>query len=146
MLRLVDAWARANRPREAAAALSLYLQQNPQSLSGQRIRARLQVANGDADDAIETLEGVRRTTGNRDAAVLADLARAYAASDDGPVARTYGRAAYRLMPMNASVCDAYALALAADGDLAGARQLAAKAVALAPTDPTIASHARQIAR
>ncbi|USU08310.1 tetratricopeptide repeat protein [Sphingomonadaceae bacterium OTU29MARTA1] len=146
MLRLVDAWARANRPREAAAALSLYLQQNPQSLSGQRIRARLQVANGDADDAIETLEGLRRMTGNRDAAVLADLARAYAASDDGPVARTYGRAAYRLMPMNASVCDAYALALAADGDLAGARQLAAKAVALAPTDPTIASHARQIAR
>ncbi|MCP3735158.1 tetratricopeptide repeat protein [Sphingomonas sp. RP10(2022)] len=146
MLRLVDAWGRANRPREAAAALSLYLQQNPQSLAGRRILGHWQVTSGDADAGIETLEGVRRIAGNRDAALLADLARAYAASDDGAVARRYARAAYALSPMNAGVCDAYAIALAADGDLGGARQLAAKAVALAPGDPLIAAHARQIAR
>ena len=144
MLRLVDAWTRANRPREAAAALSLYLRQNPQSLPGQRIRGHWQLLGGDADAAIETLESVRRIAGNRDAALLADLAAAYAAGGDSAVARRYGRAAYRLLPMNAGVCDAYAVALAADGDLPGARQLAAKARALAPRDPLIAAHARAI--
>jgi tetratricopeptide (TPR) repeat protein len=146
MLRLVDAWGRANRPNEAAAALSLYLQQNPQSVSGQRLRGHWQLLSGDADAAIETLESVRRIVGNRDAALLADLAGAYAVGGDSAVARSYGRAAYRLMPMNAAVCDAYAVALAADGDLPGARQLAAKAVALAPGDARIAAHARAIAR
>ena len=146
MLRLVDAWGRANRPREAAAALSLYLQQNPQSLPGQRILGHWQLLGGDADAAIETLESIRRIAGHRDAALLADLATAYAASGDGVVARRYGRAAYRLMPMNAGVCDAYAVALAADGDLPGARQLAVKAIALAPGDPVIAAHARAIGR
>lgn len=146
MLRLVDAWARADRPGDAAAALSLYLQQNPQSLSGRRILGRWQLMRGDSDAAIETLEGVRRSAGNRDAALLADLADAYAASDDGAIARSYGRAAYRLAPMSARVCDAYAIALAAAGDLDGARQLIAKAVALAPADPSIAQHARRMSR
>ncbi len=146
MLRLVDAWGRAGRPRDAAAALSLYLQQNPQSLSGRRILGHWQVATGDADAAIETLEGVRRMTGNRDAALLADLAQAYAAGGDAAVARSYARAAYGLAPMNAGVCDAYAVALAADGEPGGARQLAIKAMALAPNDPVIAGHARQLAR
>ena len=146
MLRLVDAWSRANRPRDAAAALSLYLQQNPQSLTAQRVRGHWQAINGDGDAAIETLESVRRMAGNRDAALLADLAMAYATSGDATVARSYARAAYALSPMNAGVCDAYAVALAADGDLAAARQLAAKAAELAPNDPLIATHARQIAR
>jgi tetratricopeptide (TPR) repeat protein len=145
MLRLVDAWGRAGRPREAAAALSQYLQQNPQSLSARRVLGHWQAANGDADAAIETLEGVRRIAGNRDAMLLADLATAYATSDEGAVARRYARAAYALAPMNAAVCDAYAVALAADGELAGARQLAVKAVRLAPNDPVIAAHARRIA-
>ncbi|MGP7796664.1 tetratricopeptide repeat protein [Sphingomonas sp. CLY1604] len=146
LLRLVDAWGRAGRPRDAAAALSLYLQQNPQSLVARRILGHWQATNGEADAAIETLEGVRRTAGNRDAALLADLAIAYAAGDDGAVARRYARAAYALSPMNAGVCDAYAVALAANGDLAAARQLAVKAVALAPADATIAAHARAIMR
>ncbi|MFN3433385.1 MAG: tetratricopeptide repeat protein, partial [Sphingomonas sp.] len=144
MLRLVDAWSRAGRPRDAAAVLSLYLQQNPQSLTGRRILGHWQATAGDADAAIETLEGVRRTVGNRDAALLADLAIAYAAGDEAPVARRYAQAAYRLAPMNAAVCDAYATALAADGDPGAARQLAAKALALAPADPRIAAHARRL--
>ncbi|WP_310596115.1 hypothetical protein [Sphingomonas sp.] len=144
MLRVVDAWGRAGNPRAAAAALSLYLQQNPQSLVGLRLLGHWQVASGDADAAIETLEAVRRLAGNRDAGLLADLAAAYAASGDGDVARLYARAAYRLAPMNAGVCDAYAHALAAAGDADGARQLAVKARSLAPTDPVIADHARRI--
>lgn len=146
MLRLVDAWGRAGRPEQAAAALSLFLEQNPQNLTAQGLRGRLQIETGEADAGIETLEAVRRIAGNRDAALLADLARGYAATDDGAIARRYARAAYALSPMNPGVCDAYALALAADGDLAGARQLATKALALAPGDPRIAAHARALAR
>ena len=101
-----------------------------------------------AADGNEAVEAVRRIAGNRDAALLADLALAYAGSSadgDAAVASRYGSAAYRLAPMNAAVCDAYAVALAAAGNLDGARQLAAKAVSLAPGDPLIAAHARRIA-
>lgn len=144
MLRVVDAWGRAGNPRAAAAALSLYRQQNPQSLVAARLLGHWQVLAGDSDSAIETLEDVRRLVGDRDASLLADLAYAYAAADEGAVARVYARAAYRLQPMNASVCDAYAVSLAAAGEIDGARQLAAKALALAPRDPVIADHARRI--
>jgi Flp pilus assembly protein TadD len=146
MLRLVDALGRADRPRDAAAALSLYLEQNPQSVPALRLLGDLQLAGGDSAAAIETLESLRRMIGNRDAALLARLARAYAAADESAVARRYARAAYALAPMNPGVADAYGVALAADGDLGAARQLMAKAVALAPADPQIAAHARQIAR
>ena len=145
MLRLVDALGRMGRRRDAAATLSLYLQQNPQSLVGQRLRAHWLVQNGQGAQAIDMLEDVRRMIGNRDALLLADLALAYAAAGDAPVAHRYGRAAYVLMPMNAAVADAYGLALAADQDVEGARQVLAKASALDPDNPVIAAHRRQIA-
>ena len=144
MLRLVDALGRAGRANDAAASLALYLSQNPQSLTGQRLLGHWQVASGDWDSAIETLEGVRRRVGNRDGGVLIDLALAYAGSDDGAIAVRYGQAAYRLLPMSATASDAYGVALAANGDIAGARQLLAKAVRLAPADAAIAGHLRQL--
>lgn len=56
MLRLADAHARGGRARDAAATLALYLSQNPQSLTGQRLLGRLQLAAGGWAAAIETLE------------------------------------------------------------------------------------------
>ena len=146
MLRLVDALARTGRQQDAAASLSLYLQQNPQSLVGQRLRAHWLVQAGQGERAIETLEGVRRMIGYRDALLLADLALAYAAAGDGGIARRYGQAAYTLLPMNAAVADAYGLALAADQDVDGARQLLAKAVTLDPANATIARHFAEVSR
>ena len=143
-LRLVDALGRAGRRADAAAALALYLGQNPQSLTGRRLLGHWQVSAGAWGAAIETLEGVRRDAGNRDAALLADLALAYAGDGAGDVARVYARAAYRLAPMSPMVADAYGVALAAAGDVAGARQLFDKAVALAPGDPTWLAHRRQL--
>ena len=143
-LRLIDALGRAGKPGDAAATLALYLGQNPQSLVGQRLLGRWQVQSGRWAAAIETLEGVRRRVGNRDAGLLADLAMAYAGDGEGAVARRYGRAAYALAPMNAGVCDAYGVALAEDGDPAGARQLFDKALSLAPGDPTYLAHRKQL--
>ncbi|WP_423326780.1 tetratricopeptide repeat protein [Sphingomonas sp. 4RDLI-65] len=144
MLRLVDALGRAGRGEDAAASLALYLSQNPQSLAGQRLLGHWQVASGDWDRAIETLEGVRRRVGNRDGGVLIDLAQAYAGSDDGPIAVRYGRAAYALLPMSAAAADAYGIAMAANGEIAGARQLLVKATQLAPGNVSIAGHLRQL--
>ncbi|WP_375404568.1 tetratricopeptide repeat protein [uncultured Sphingomonas sp.] len=126
MLRLVDALGRAGRARDAAGALSLYLAQNPQANVARRLLGRWQMAAGDWNAAIETLEGVRARLGSGDAGLLADLAQAYAGDDDGPVARRYGAAAYALAPMNAGVVATYAAALEADGKAEAARQLRAK--------------------
>lgn len=144
MLRLVDALSRAGRAQDSATTLVLYLSQNPQSLVGARMLGHLQVASGEWDRAIETLESVRARVGNQDGGVLADLALAYAGSDDGAIAVRYGRAAYALSPMRAAAADAYGIALAANGDLVGARQLLVKATQLAPTDAAIAGHLRQL--
>lgn len=140
MLRLVDAYQRTGQERAAATTLGLYLSQNPQSLPARRLLASWQMAAGSWDDAVETLEGLRTQIGLGDVALLHDLAIAYAETGDGVVARRYASAAYRLDPMNAAVADAYGMALAADGEVAGARQLFDKALALAPGDPVILKH------
>ncbi|TXC71900.1 tetratricopeptide repeat protein [Sphingomonas ginsenosidivorax] len=144
MLRLVDALGRTGRAQDAATSLALYLSQNPQSLTGQRMLGHLQVATGDWGAAIETLEGIRRRIGNRDAGLLTDLSLAYAGDNDEAVSLRYARAAYALAPMNAAAADAYGVALAANGDVAGARQLLVKATKLAPGDTAIASHLKQL--
>ncbi len=144
MLRLVDALGRTGRARDASAALALYLSQNPQSLAGQRMLGHLQVAAGEWAAGIETLEGIRRRIGNRDAAVLTDLSLGYAGDGDAEVALRYARAAYALAPMNPAATDAYGVALAAAGDTAGARQLLVKATKLAPGDAAIAGHLKQL--
>ena len=144
VLRLVDALGRAGKPADAAAALALYLGQNPQSLMARRLLGHWQVAAGTWDDAIETLEQVRHRAGNRDAGLLADLALAYAGDGDGETARRYGRAAYALLPMSAAVADAYGVALAAAGETAAARQLLDKALVLAPGNAAYLAHRRQL--
>jgi predicted Zn-dependent protease len=127
MLRLVDALSTGARAREAAAAVSLYLAQNPRSVDARRILGRWQLAAGDVAAAIATLEGVRRTVGNRDARLLAELASAYAANGDAGAALRYARDAYALAPMSHEAVHAYAQALTAAGRHDGARQLAEKA-------------------
>lgn len=144
MLRLVDAQGRARRPREAAAALALFVAQNPQDLAAARLLGHLQVEGGAWSAAIETLEGVRRRVGNADVALLVDLSLGYAGDGESAVALRYARAAYALAPMNADAADAYGLALAAEGRTDDARQLLDKAVALAPDDRAIAAHRRQL--
>ncbi len=77
----------ASRPA-AANVLALFLSQNPQNIAGQRLAAHWQIAGGEWDSAIETLEGLRQRVGNRDAALLAELAYAYLGDEDdqtGPV-------------------------------------------------------------
>jgi tetratricopeptide (TPR) repeat protein len=140
MLRLVEALDRTGHRDQAQRALALFLSQNPEDVSARRLAAAWQMAAKDWDAAIVTLEGLRRTIGNRDAAILGELALAYAESGEPEFAGHYGAAAYRLAPMNPAVVDAYGWALAKAGNNDGARQLLTKAASLAPDDPGIRAH------
>jgi Flp pilus assembly protein TadD len=143
MLRMVDALDRAGQRAAALDALSKFLSQNPQSIAGQRIAAHWQIAGGQYDAAIDTLESLRQQLGDRDAALLAELAYAYTGDGDADTGRSYAKAAYRLAPMNPAATDAYGWALYQLGKTDLAVQLFQKAVAIAPADATLHWHLGQ---
>ncbi|HVJ03680.1 MAG TPA: tetratricopeptide repeat protein, partial [Sphingomonas sp.] len=78
MLRLVEAFDRAGRSREAAGTLALFLSQNPASIAALRLAGTRQLVAGQWEDAIASLERVRLKVGDEDAALNAELANAYA--------------------------------------------------------------------
>ncbi len=145
MLRLVDARDRAGQRREASAALSLFLGQNPNNVTALRLAGQWQLAAGDAAAAVDTLETLRTMVGDRDAALLADLSAAYALAGQSGPAVDYAAAAYALAPANPLVVDAYARALVRAGNAGAALPLAVKAVRLAPGHAGIRLHLAAIA-
>jgi len=143
MLRAVDALDHAGRRAEAANVLGLFLSQNPQNIAGQRLAAHWQIAGGEWDSAIETLEGLRQRIGNRDAALLAELAYAYLGDGDDQTGLSYAKAAYALAPMNPAATDAYGWALYQSGNDRAAAQLLEKAASIAPAHAVIRWHLGQ---
>jgi predicted Zn-dependent protease len=144
LLRLVEAAVASGQTRAAAAALGLYLAQNPEGVDARRLLANLQLAERDWDGAIETLEAVRTATGARDWVLTAQLAQAYAGADDPDTSLRYARTAYALQPASALTADAYAWALYGTGDVPRALVLAVKAVTLAPGDTLVRWHYAQL--
>lgn len=140
LLRLIEALDAAGQGDRAAKTLALYLAQNPNDVAALRIAAHRQLAAGDADAAIDTLEDLHFRLGNADAALLAELANAYALDGDGARAARYGEAAYAVQPANPMVADAYGWALLTAGDSRGAVQLMEQAVASAPGVSTFRWH------
>ncbi|MEZ0241906.1 MAG: tetratricopeptide repeat protein, partial [Sphingomonas sp.] len=144
MLRLVEALETAGRRGEASQALALFLSQNPVNVAGLRLSAHWQLASGDYDAAIVTLEALHDRIGDGDAALSADLALAYAGAGQGDAARDYGENAYALAPGNPASADAYGWALFADGDNQGALELLQKAAILAPRHSGVRWHLAQL--
>jgi predicted Zn-dependent protease len=142
MLRLVEARLISGDRRGAADALALYLAQHPADIAARRALANAQLMT-DPASARETLDPLLIELGGRDALLLALVARARVAAGDAGAALAPARAAYRLQPMNATIADAYGLALLATGDAGGARQLLDKAIALAPGRADIRAHRAQ---
>ncbi|MES2046218.1 MAG: tetratricopeptide repeat protein [Pseudomonadota bacterium] len=143
MLRAVDALDRAHRAAEATNVLSLYLSQNPQSIPAQRLVAHRQMVGGDWDAAIDTLEQVRSRIGNRDVALLSELAYAYTGNDDPDAGVVFAKAAYHLAPMNPAAADSYGWALYQQGKTEPALQLLEKATAIAPDNAMLRWHLGQ---
>jgi predicted Zn-dependent protease len=137
MLRLVEALDRSGQRQEAATTLALFLSQNPLNLAALRLSAHWQAAAGDYDAAIDSLEAVRLRTGNRDAALLAELAYAYASAGEADRAARYAEAAYVIAPNNPAVAGAMGWTLAQSGDGDGGIELLRKAVAMAPRHPLL---------
>ncbi len=144
MLRSVEALDRSGDRQHAATVLALFLTQNPQNTAALRLTAHWQIAAGDWDAAIATLEGLRERLGNRDAALLAELAYAYAGSGDVDSARLYAAAAYRLAPLNPAATDALGWALFQAGEDRAALELLRKAVAIAPNHAGLRWHIAQV--
>ena len=143
LLRLAEAADRSGQRRLGAEALALYLSQNPQSVVARRALANMQLAVRDWQAAIDTLEGLRNSLGNRDALLLAQLGYAYTGAGDPRTGTVYARAAYALTPMNPATSDAYGWALYESGDTASALQLLRKAATLAPQHAGIRWHLAQ---
>jgi tetratricopeptide (TPR) repeat protein len=143
MLRVVEALDRLDRRGEAASALALFVSQNPQNVTALRLAAHWQIAAGDFDDAVATLENLRSRLGDRDAAIQAGLSLAYAGLGRVDAAVEHGEAAYALAPGNPAAADAYGWALRLSGDAEGALQLLTKAAKIAPRHPMLRWHLAQ---
>ncbi|MBY0304794.1 MAG: tetratricopeptide repeat protein [Sphingomonas sp.] len=144
MLRSVEALDRAGDREKAATVLALFLSQNPQNIVARRLTGHWQIASGDWDAAITTLEGLRAQLGNRDAALLAELGLAYAGADDVDSARLYAAAGYRLAPLNPATTDAFGWALFQAGEDKAALELMRKAVSIAPRHAGLRWHIAQV--
>ena len=143
-LRLVDALDRDGRREEAAATLALFLSQNPANVNGLRLAAHWQIAQGQWDVAIATLESLRARVGNRDAAMLAELAYAYLGKGDPDGAEVYAAAAYRIAPSNPAAADAWGMALLGQGNNESAGQLLEKAASMSPRTAMLRFHLAQV--
>lgn len=144
MLRTVDALDRAGRRPEATGVLALFLGQHPENVAALRLAAHWQMAAGQWDDAIDTLENLRSRIGSRDAGLLSELAFANIGADNVDDAVSYGTAAYDIAPMSPVATDAYGWALYAAGENGKAADLLEKAVSLAPQNAGIRWHLAQV--
>lgn len=142
-LRLTEAAAQSGDAADGAHAVALFRAQNPEDIAARRILANLQLTARQWDAAIDTLEGLVRSIGPRDALLLAQLAYAHTGAGDPAAARRYARRAYMFAPMNPTATDAYGWAMLNDGDAASALPLLRKAAALAPSRPDIREHLGQ---
>ena len=143
MLRAVDALDHARRRPEASRVLALFLGQHPENVPALRLAAHWQIAAGDWDSAIDTLEDLRSRVGSRDAGLLAELSYANVGAQNVDDALGYGAAAYEIAPMNPAAADAYGWAFYAAGDSTKAADLIEKAALLAPRQPGIRWHLAQ---
>jgi tetratricopeptide (TPR) repeat protein len=106
-MRLVEALRGAGQGKAAARALSLFLGQNPQSVAGQLLAADFMMSAGEFGRAAIVLEGLRKRLGDRDAALLNNLAWAYFQTGRSAPALALAEKAYALTPANAAVSDTY---------------------------------------
>jgi cellulose synthase operon protein C len=145
LLRLCEAYARAGRANEGRALTGRYLAAYPGSLLAARLAADYSAHAGDWPRARVLLESVARRGANRDARLLADLAFAQLRSGDPAAARASAERAWRLQPQNATMAQAWALALVELGEDAPlARQLLDQARALGGDNPMLAEARRKL--
>lgn len=132
-LRLVDALRRSGAEVQAGVTLSLFLGQNPRSIGGRLMAADRMLGAGAFQRAGGVLEGLRSRLGDRDPALLNNLAWAAAESGKGREALALVRHAHGLVPANPALAHSYGWLLIRTGaNRARGISLIEQAVALAP--------------
>lgn len=143
-LRMIDALRRAGRADAATQVLSIFLAQNPRSVPARLLAADLAMAGGGWEQATSILESLRRQLGDRDAALLNNLAWAYFESGRPAQALPLAAAAHGLVPANPAVADTFGwLLLASKADPARGLALVEQAAAQAPGNAGVRWHLAQ---
>jgi tetratricopeptide (TPR) repeat protein len=119
-------------------------QPNPQRLIEQVVAADRAMAKGQWRAAVQLYEGLREMTGDKDAAILNNLAWAYANTGQLGRALPFAASAFKLAPGNPAMIDSYGWFLHASGtDRVRGLQLLQTASAKMPLNPTIRWHLAQ---
>jgi tetratricopeptide (TPR) repeat protein len=126
-LRLANALFRAGDPAGSGAAILTLRDSQPSSIAADRLAGHLAMDIEHWDQAAAHFERVRRRIGNRDAVILRDLARAYAAEGERDRALPLIAMAYRLQPLNGEIMLLYADLLEQRGNRQAAQDLRDKA-------------------
>jgi tetratricopeptide (TPR) repeat protein len=126
-LRLANALFRSGDAAGSGAAILALQRSQPSSIAADRLSGYLAMDIEHWDQAIAHFERVRRRIGNRDAVILRELARAWAAKGDDDRALPLIDRAYRLQPLNAGIMEFYAGLLERRGSKQAAADLRDKA-------------------
>lgn len=126
-LRLANALYRAGDVAGSGAAILALRDGQPSSIAADRLAGHLAMDLRHWDRAIGHFDRVRRRIGDRDAVILRELARAWAAKGDDARALLLIDRAYRLQPLNAGIMEFYAGLLEKRGKAQAAADLRDKA-------------------
>ena len=146
-LRLIEALRNSGDDDGASKVLTLFLQQNPQNVSGQTMAANAYMQSKRWPEAIAHYEAVRKRLGNNDATLLNNLAWAYAEMGDYGRAIPLAQRAVALEPRNPVTADTLGWLLFRSGrDRVRGLALLEQAARGAPTDEDIRAHLRAARR
>jgi tetratricopeptide (TPR) repeat protein len=143
-VRLIQALRRSGQGPAAAKVLQLFLEQNPRNVSAMLMAGNGFMEMGDWAKAIRIYEGIRSRLGDRDAALLNNLAYAYGEQNDYDRAIPLAQKAWSLDKNNPATTDTLGWLLFKSGkDRARGLVLLEQAARGAPTDAQIQAHLSQ---
>jgi cellulose synthase operon protein C len=117
-VRLIGALGRSGDVGGADGVLQLFAAQHPRNLSAQLMMAARALSAGQWEEAAARYERLRARLGNGDAALLNNLAWAYAGAGDHDRATVYARRAWALAPGNPATAETLGWALYRRGEAA----------------------------
>jgi tetratricopeptide (TPR) repeat protein len=140
-MRMIEALDRSGQAAAAAQVLQLFLEQNPRNVSAQLLAATRYMQARQWDAAIATYEDLRRRLGDRDSAMLNNLAWAYSERGEFERAIPLARRAWELDRDNPATTDTLGWILFKSGeDRVQGLALLARAARGAPSDAQIRAH------
>jgi tetratricopeptide (TPR) repeat protein len=146
-LRLIEALRNSGDDDGASKVLTLFLQQNPQNVSGQTMAANAYMQSKRWPEAIAHYEAVRKRLGNNDSTLLNNLAWAYAETGNYGRAIPLAQRALALEPRNPVTADTLGWLLFRSGrDRVRGLALLEQAAHGAPTDEDIRAHLQSARR